>query len=65
MLHAFLPLSLHTHIILALSVVELLLVPVFQHFLHHPTAPPNIKHRLAVLVTHLLHQQEKDNTTSQ
>lgn len=47
--------SLHPYIVLALGVEELLLVSVFQHFLHHSTANPHVKHSLSVLVSHLLH----------
>lgn len=47
--------SLRPYMTLALGVVELLLVSVFQHFLHHSTAAPHVKHSLSMLVSHLLH----------
>ena len=44
-----------TYIVLALGVAELLLVSVFQHFLHHSAATPHVKHSLSMLVSHFLH----------
>lgn len=44
----------HPYIASALRVVKLFLMSVFQHFFHHTTATPHIKHSLAMLVPHLL-----------
>lgn len=48
-----------SYIVLALGVVELLLVSIFQHFLHHSTPTPHVKHSLSVLVSNLLHFTNK------
>lgn len=41
----------------ALALVELLLMSILQHFLHHTTAAPHVKHRLPVLIAHVLQTQ--------
>lgn len=41
----------------ALGVVELLLVAIPQHLVHHSAASPHVKHGLSVLVAHLLQQR--------
>lgn len=39
------------------GLVELLLMSVLQHAVHHPAALPHIKQRLPMLVSHLLQPQ--------